>query len=171
MSELEPRFVREGEGSSPFFSPDSKWLGFWANGSIWKMRVDGTQHEPICDAPNQLRGASWGDDNRIVFTDGADGALRRVRADGGTPTVLTSPTADVRMYYFPHVLPGSKAAFVMLLTKDPKTIGLVSLETGAILHTLFAGSTPRFVQGFLVFRRFETLHAAPFDLTRPEGDR
>ena len=70
--------MREGEGSSPFFSPDSKWLGFWANGSIWKMRVDGTQHEPICDAPNQLRGASWGDDNRIVFTDGADGALRRV---------------------------------------------------------------------------------------------
>ena len=120
---------------------------------------------PICDVPDQLSGASWGDDGTIVFAARtARTLLWRVPRDRRTPTVLTSPTADVRMYYFPHVLPGSKAAFVMLLTKDPKTIGLVSLETGAILHTLFAGSTPRFVQGFLVFRRFETLHAAPFDL-------
>ena len=152
---LEPKYVAESGASSPFFSPDSRWLGYWQNGKIWKTRVDGGGREPVCDAPNELRGASWGDGGVIVFVDGLEHNLYRVPENGGAPQILT----DRSGYFFPHVLPGGQHALVNL-----NRISLVSLQTGEI-RTLIDGSTPRYVdEGFLVFRKLETLYAVPFDL-------
>ena len=160
--------VRDVIGSSPFFSPDSKWLGFWANNAIWKVPVVGGKREQICDIPEELRGASWGDDGAIVFTasDGQRGGqLWRVPATGGTSTLVTTPAAGKISYFFPHVLPGSKTALVMLLGE--RKIAIVSLQTGEIIRKLFEGATPQYTQdGFLVFRSGEILYSAPFDVER-----
>jgi serine/threonine-protein kinase len=168
-SELDPRKV--GGGTSPFFSPDSKWLGFSAANSIQKIPVAGGQPQRICSLGKGrlILGASWADDGSIVFTSQLDERLWRVSADGGEPVVLTNPGPG-EMHYFPQVLPGSKAALVTLITglsELRRTVALVSLETGAILHKWFSGSSARYVSGgFLVFRHFATVYVAPFDLER-----
>ena len=70
------------------------------------------------------RGASWGDDDRIVFstTDTATGLLR-VRAGGGEPTVLTTPDAanGEMNHWYPSVLPGGRG--VLFTITAPKCGG------------------------------------------------
>jgi Protein kinase domain/WD40-like Beta Propeller Repeat len=51
----------------PFFSPDGQWLGFFADGKLKKVSVQGGAAVTLCDVPND-RGGSWGDDGSIVFT-------------------------------------------------------------------------------------------------------
>src|SRR5262249_2097840 len=70
----------------PFFSPDSRWSGFFANGKLKKIAVVGGAAVTLCDAIAG-RGGSWGDDNTIVFTpnSGNSANLMRVSAAGGTP--------------------------------------------------------------------------------------
>ena len=51
----------------PFFSPDGQWIGFFADGKLKKISVQGGAAVTLCDAPND-RGGSWGEDGTIVFT-------------------------------------------------------------------------------------------------------
>ena len=54
-------------GVGPFFSPDGEWIGFWADGQLKKVRVDGGPSMSVCDAPSPPCGADWGPDGTIVF--------------------------------------------------------------------------------------------------------
>lgn len=170
-TELESQRIRDELSGSPFFSPDSKWLGFWSNDKLWKVPVAGGTPEPICAVAGGLRGASWGDDNSIVYS-GRDGSLYRVSSEGGAPQVLARPRADILRFHFPHVLPESKAALVTLLPAEPEeaaVLAVVSLPGGEIIRRLSPGSSPRYVElqgGWLVFRRSTRVYAAPFDLGR-----
>jgi hypothetical protein len=67
-SDLEPRLVIGGPVAtfSPFFSPDSQWLGYGMDGAIWKMHVTGGEAVRICEACGAQ--ASWADDGTIVLT-------------------------------------------------------------------------------------------------------
>ena len=53
------------DGVDPFFSPDGQWVGFFANGKMKKVSVQGGSSVTICDAPSP-HGASWGEDGNIV---------------------------------------------------------------------------------------------------------
>jgi hypothetical protein len=75
-------------GISPFLSPDNKWIGFYANGKLLKVGVDGGPPAVLCDA-GWLLGASWGPDDTIVFSPGVETGLFTVSADGGKPESLT----------------------------------------------------------------------------------
>src|SRR5262249_41072321 len=110
IRELEAKKVAMS-GIVPFFSPDSRWLGFLAENGIFKVPVDGGRPVQICRVPNitSVRGASWGDSEPIVFSIGR--ALWRVPSAGGEPVQLTDPVAN-RRHYWPSVLPGSGAALV-----------------------------------------------------------
>ena len=159
--------------TSPFFSPDSRWLGFLAENAIYKVSVQGGRPQRICPVPSTsgIRGASWSDDETIVFSH--DRALWRVSSEGGDPTPLTRPPSNAR-HYWPHVLPGSLAAVFTInqgYNDRWRHIGVVSLKTGDIrtLPTL-SGTAARYVSsGHLVYSRFGVLHAAPFDLSRLEA--
>jgi eukaryotic-like serine/threonine-protein kinase len=159
-------------GAVPFFSPDSRWLGFFAQNAMYKVPVGGGQPQRICQVPNILsqRGASWGDDGTIVFS--SDKALWRVSAAGGEPTVLTRPASPTR-HYWPQVLPGSAAAvFTMSQGNSDRSrrIAVVSLKTGEVrIFPGLSGTAPRFASsGHLVYSRFEALYAVQFDLSRLE---
>ena len=52
---------------SPFFSPDSQSIGFFADGKLKKIAVTGGAVVPLCDAPNG-RGGAWSEDGTIVFS-------------------------------------------------------------------------------------------------------
>ena len=78
------------DGQQLFFSPDSKWLGFFAGGKMKKVPVAGGA--PVTIARAVLpRGASWGDDDSILFVPFFYGGVERVSASGGNPEVLTTP--------------------------------------------------------------------------------
>jgi serine/threonine protein kinase/Tol biopolymer transport system component len=168
-SEIDARLVPgEGGDYSPFFSPDSRWLGFYNQGAIWKMPVEGGQPQRICQMPG-LRSASWADDGTIVFSNG--GGLMRVPADGGDPVAITHPE-DGEGHLWPQVLPGSEAAVFVRLqgaSDSWRKIAVVSLRTGKIIRTLspMSGTSPRYLtSGVLLYTRFGTLYAVGFDPRR-----
>jgi serine/threonine protein kinase len=77
------------EGASyPFWSPDSHYIGFFAEGKLKKVQFGGSPPETICDAPRP-RGGAWNSDNVIVFAPNNPGALFRVSAAGGVPAAVT----------------------------------------------------------------------------------
>jgi eukaryotic-like serine/threonine-protein kinase len=159
--------------TTPFFSPDSRWLGFFAENALYKVSLDGGRPQRICPVPNtsSIRGASWSDDETIVFS--LDRALWRVSSAGGDPTALTRLASDAR-HYWPQVLPGSAAALFTFnegYNDRWRHIGVVSLKTGDIrTFPALSGTGARYVSsGHLVYSRFGVLHAVPFDLSRLEA--
>ena len=93
--------------SGPFFSPDGRWIGFFDGFQLRKMSITGGPAITLCQLKGVARGASWADDNTIVFaTDDVTTGLLRVSAGGGKPTLLTTPEAAEHDDWFPFVLPG-----------------------------------------------------------------
>jgi serine/threonine-protein kinase len=156
---------------SPFFSPDARWVGFWANGTLWKAAVAGGPPTALCQA-KPLFGASWGKNNTIVY--GTDqGGLWRVSAEGGLPTRFTTPdsTRSEYSHRLPHVLPdGDTVIFTItnhfLPRWEEARLAVGSIVTGQY-RDLTAGADGQYVSsGHLVFVRSGTLMAVPFDLSR-----
>jgi serine/threonine-protein kinase len=96
-------------GDGPFFSPDGRWMGFWAGGEIRKVPMAGGPPVRLSEAA-QVLGASWDQADRIVFS-GASGALWEVPAAGGTPRTLTTLNRERGevSHRLPHALPGGDA--------------------------------------------------------------
>jgi serine/threonine-protein kinase len=158
--------------AAPFFSPDGQWVGFFADGKLKKIAVQGGEPVTLCDAPGYARGASWGDDGNIVaaFSQGIPG-LVRVPSGGGTPTPLTKPSKQKgeTAHGWPQTLPGSQAVlFTVYGATDADTqIDVLSLKTGEWKTLQEGGSFGRYVpSGHLLYMVQNTLLAAPFDLSR-----
>jgi predicted Ser/Thr protein kinase len=75
-------------GIDPFFSPDGQWVGFFADGKLKKISVNGGATVDLCTAVNP-RGGSWGRDGYIVAALNLPGPLFQVPETGGTPKALT----------------------------------------------------------------------------------
>jgi hypothetical protein len=76
------RSIPGTEGASfPFWSPDSRFIGFFAGGKLKKVQVSGGPPIVLCDAANG-RGGTWNSDNVILFAPAATGTLLRVAAAG-----------------------------------------------------------------------------------------
>jgi serine/threonine-protein kinase len=161
--------------SAPFFSPDGRWIGFYAAGALHRVAVDGGAPLKIADAP-AVWSASWGTDNQIVFaTAVAPNGLRRVPADGGTPEELTLPKTDdgELQHAFPQVLPGGDRLLFSILTKDGWQPAVLTLATRAwqVLRRGAPGYTAAHfaASGHLVYAQANGgLVAVPFDAARGE---
>ena len=162
----------EGGSRSPFFSPDGQWVGFWVGGQLRKVSVNGGAPVALCEAAILL-GASWGQDDTIVFGQGPEGILK-VSANGGTPEVLvTMDSAEGKWAHGPQILPGGEAVLFTLSTIgalwDDAQIVVQSLETGERRVLIEGGRDARYAPtGHLVYAQAGTLLAVPFDLTRLE---
>jgi len=172
LDQLDAAPLAGTEGAdSPFFSPDGKWVGFWANGALKKVALSGGPATTICQT-DAIFGASWGSNDTIVFARVREGLLQ-VPGAGGTPQSLTTlDTAKGEVSHrLPQVLPGAKAV-VFTITHDafPKwdvaDIVVQSLVTGE-RKTVAQGADARYAStGHLVYARAGTLMAMPFDLAR-----
>jgi len=109
---LDSADAREIESSDdamfPFWSPDSRSLGFFAHGKLKTVDASGGMPIAIADAPN-ARGGSWSDDNVIVYTPETRAGLYRVAANGGAPVALTTPGGGMTTNRWPLFLPGGKS--------------------------------------------------------------
>ena len=172
QSTAKPIAGTEG-GTCPFLSPDSRWVGFWADGKLKKVLVEGGVPLPLCDAAF-LYGANWAPDNSIVFSDEAESGLSRVSAEGGKPETLTKPDPkrDEGSHRLPFWLPNGKAVLftAMKHSFDPKPwLALLRLDTGERRLLIEDAADARYVPtGHLLFLRQGTFMAVRFDPAKLE---
>ena len=134
LDEFETRRVPDTEDAfEPFFSHNGEWVGFFASGSLKKVRVTGGSPLTVTAAASGF-GASWGTDDTILFAPSIGAGLWRVSADDGTPERLTEPdfAGNGYAHVWPQFLPGAKHALFSLWgaggVDGPR---LLDLETGS----------------------------------------
>ncbi len=96
------------DAGRPFWSPDSKSIGFVAGGKLKRIDVAGGSPVALCDVA-VARGGTWSEDGQILFADRGMG-LRRIGASGGTPVPVTKVNREAgeTSHYYPQFLPGGK---------------------------------------------------------------
>jgi serine/threonine-protein kinase len=162
-----------GGATSPFISPDSRWIGFLDTdeGKIKKVALGGGVPVDICDNMAAIvSGACWSGDGKIYFAEIVSG-IHVVSADGGEhqPVAIPQREKGEKTYRFPHVLPGNRALLFTLgsseiLSYDDASVALLSLETGEIRVLVQGGTNPRYVPtGYIAFGRGGKVLAVPFD--------
>jgi serine/threonine-protein kinase len=165
LEELDAHAIEGTEGASgPFFSPSGGWVGFADGSAIRRVPVTGGRPVVVC-ASTQMTGASWGDNDQIVFG-GWGQPLMTVPAAGGTPQPIPGAIHEQNpeVPRFPHLLPGGRA----MLSASRGHVEFVQLSTGE-RRLLLEGNNPSFVRsGHLVFARGGTLLSVPFDPARGE---
>jgi Tol biopolymer transport system component/tRNA A-37 threonylcarbamoyl transferase component Bud32 len=145
-------------GTSPFFSPDGAWVGFFANRRLKRVPVGGGAAVDIAVAPGFPAGASWGKDDRIVFA-GYQSPLQVVDSRGGTPEDVM-PLGPGLGHLFPEVLPDGRT---VLFTEGDWThaFDMVSKRrTDRIIQGIGARYSPH---GYLLVSRRTIWLAAAFE--------
>jgi len=158
--------------SSPFFSPDGQWIGFFAQGKLKKVSLAAGTTQTLSDAPLGGAGGSWAADGSIYYAPTGSSGLLKVSANGGTPTAVTTldrAKGEVS-HREPHVLPGGRVVMLTMWTGpglDEQQIHVQRLDTGERTIVVRGGGTGRYVPtGHVVFVRRDELFAVPFDLDR-----
>jgi Tol biopolymer transport system component len=158
--------------SAPFFSPDGKWLAFFASNRLKKIAVTGGAPVILADAANP-RGGSWSEDGTIVFTRIDEGGVTdmwRVAAAGGSAERLVGLGQGEATHRWPQILPGGRAVLytVSVTTTDYANAWLAvrPLPSGAPHIVQRGAAYGRYLtSGHLVYLHDGTLFAAPFNLT------
>lgn len=156
----------EGAGY-PFWSPDSRWLGFFVRTDrvLRKIDVSGGPPVTLCPATNG-KGGTWNAEGVIVFSPDSSGPLHRIPAAGGTPHPLTKVDgAQHNSHRHPRFLPDGRRFlyFARGLAPDRSAILLGSLDDGEGRELLRASSQADYASGKLLFVRESVLVAQPFD--------
>ena len=168
------------DGSLPlFWSPDSRFLVFQAEGKLKKIDLSGGPAQTICDAPGEIDEGSWNRDGVILFSEG--GIVKRVSDAGGTPTAVTATDiAQAGAALWPMFLPDGKH---FLYTRNSNSAENNGFYAGTLDAKPDAQSTKLLLAadyqpvyaapsgagtGHLLFLRDGTLFAQPFDANKLE---
>ena len=169
IDQFEARAIPGTEGGvQPFFSPDGKWLAFFARQRLWKIALSGGQPIELGRA-TQPRGGEWLEDDTIVFCPFYYGGIERISASGGKAVAVSTVDrkAGERSHRWPHALPGGKTILYSVglgTSWDNATIVAQTLDTGARKVVINGGCDARYVStGHLVYVRGTSLYAVPFD--------
>ena len=156
-------------GTFPFWSPDSRSIGFFADGKLKTVQIAGGPPIVLADAPFG-NGGSWSRDNVILFAPGpSQTGLLRVSSAGGNPTVATTldKTAGEDVHRWPHFLPDGRHFFYTAVTgpccpaSTPSVIRIGSLDRPGADQTLFQAESPvSYGSGHLIFAHERSLDGA-----------
>ena len=158
------------EAVDPFWSPDSRFIGFFAGGKMKRIEVSGGPVRTLCTAAVP-RGASWNGDGVIIFSPTPNDPLYRISAEGGEPTPLTKlePSRQEASHRWPYFLPDGNH-FLYSVLGGPQSVGIyVSSLDGKESRRLLdvRDSVVTYAEpGYLLFRREASLVAQAFDVTK-----
>jgi len=164
------RPVAGTEGAQyPFWSPDSRWLGYFAAGKLRKVQVTGNAGPPVtlCDV-EEMKGASWGTAGMIVFAPNAVSPLLRVPEVGGAPVPTTELDGERRedSHRHPRFLPdGRRFLYLARVNGGSPENGVMvgSIDGGPGTLLLRSTAAAQYAAGHLLFLREGTLMAQPLD--------
>jgi eukaryotic-like serine/threonine-protein kinase len=158
------------EGASfPFWSPDSRFLGFFAGGKLKKVEASGGPPQTLADA-SFGRGGAWNREGVILFSPSSRDSIYRVSAAGGEASRITNLDLETGEFShrWPIFLPDGKRflylAQASMTAHKGNAIYVASLD-GRERRLLFNGNTNVVYAppGHLLFQREKTLLARPFD--------
>ena len=154
----------------PFWSADSRSVGFFASAKLKRIDIAGGPILPLADAPVP-RGGTWNENGVIVFSPNTNEALWRVGAAGGavSPVTKLDAVAGETSHRVPWFLPDGKH-FLYVVWKigtNQVTIRIGSLDSPDVSLLLQdADSSAVYAEGHMLFLRGTTLMARPFDAGR-----
>jgi len=165
------------DASSPFWSPDSRFIGFFSAGKLRKIDANGGPPQALCDAASG-RGGSWSESGTIVFTPTQTEVIYKVSAAGGASTAVTEFDAKdgETSHRFPEFLPDG-VHFLYLVegrletegSQDGFTLYVGSTGSKERKRVIATNSSARYAKsGHLLFLRDRTLLAQRFDVGKLE---
>ncbi len=165
----------------PFWSPDSRWIGFFADGRVKKIDASGGLAQPLYETPS-IAGGSWSQDGVILIARGGPGSISRISAKGGEEAVQVATIDRARLetnLLFPVFLPDGHHFLYTVRSgqKEIRGVYLGSLDDPRVKQRLLGDATcARYVAvsgasegdgaGWLIFGRDDALLAQPFDSRR-----
>jgi len=160
-------------GSSPFWSPDSRYVGFAQDQTLKKIDIQGGPSVTVVSPVVNMRGGAWNPDGVILYaTNDANGTIYRVSSAGGTPAKASTPDAsDVNGHRYPAFLPDQKH----FLYTAPNPQAPFPVRAGSLdepgkpgKEVARAYSNAMYAEGHIFYLRENTLMAQPFDADRLE---
>jgi eukaryotic-like serine/threonine-protein kinase len=155
------------DAQQPFWSADSRFIGFFADGKLKRIEASGGSVQTLADAQT-ARGGTWNVDGIIIFSPAVADGLYRVSASGGPATKITTLDAakNQTSHCWPFFLPDGKH-FIYLARSSRREQSAIyagaldSNETKLIVNT-DAGAAYA-APGYLFFMRERSLMAQPFN--------
>jgi eukaryotic-like serine/threonine-protein kinase len=175
FSEFEARAVPETANASyPFWSPDGRFIAFFAEGKLKKIDASGGPPQIICDAPG-ARGGTWGEDGTILFAPNVYSSIHIVPASGGVSKAVTTLNPEIEVTHrWPYFLPGGSHFLYVSRSKSseggraPGQLFLASLGSKEKKVLMSDATNVTYVAGHLLFGRDQRLMAQRFDLKAGE---
>jgi hypothetical protein len=148
----------------PFWSPDSKSIGFFSEGKLKRVELSGGQPQTVCEA--RANGGAWNQNGEIIFAQPNQESLSRISISGGLPVLVTTlapgdvghvspqflPDGQHFIYYAANFLPAQRGMYISSLSGDaPKQI----------VNSDYAGA---YGGGYLLFSNNDALMGQPFDI-------
>jgi eukaryotic-like serine/threonine-protein kinase len=184
LDSLEARPLPGTEGAGlypPFWSPDSKFVGFSLGNKYMKVDVSGGPPQTLCELPGNLGGSAWNRDGVILI--GANpGGLWQVPEAGGVPSMVTAvdPARQEQFHGRPSFLPDGRHFLYIRTSANPEYSGIYigsldikpqdqdrkRLLPGRLGVLYVPSSDP--ASGHVLFLREATLMAQPFDTRKLE---
>src|SRR5262245_11028079 len=161
-STAQPMLGSEGIQNRPFWSFDSRYLGFFAGGKLKKIAVSGGPATVLADVPAGADGA-WSQNGVILYDGGTGDPIRRVSSSGGIPAVaVVGDSAKNEQVGWPYFLPDGKHYLFLEITSHTLRVGTVGSKEVRDLGPCDSRAeyTP---PGYILFVRNGTLVAQRFD--------
>jgi len=157
------------DATLPFWSPDSRQLGFFARGSLKTIGVSGGGPQTLASAPVP-RGGTWSSEDVIVFVPYPNELPRRIPAAGGNATAVPVPEPVNERRWFPSFLPDGRHYLYLgidVTRRTPAAIRVASLDSTESTELMRSGTSAVYAEpGYLIFRREDALVAQAFDARR-----
>ena len=167
LDSLTAQVLSGTEGASfPFWLPDSRSIGFFAQGKLNKIAISGRPPQTLSDG-NPFYGGTWNGNDIIVFTN--QNRLYRISSSGGPATPVTDLDAsrEERLHAGPHFLPGGRHFLYFVSSRNLENSGVyvASLDSQESRFLFRSNSRAEYAPpGYLLFVRGGTLMAQAFDV-------
>jgi Tol biopolymer transport system component len=167
------------DASAHFWSPDGRFIAFFAGGKLKKIPATGGPPEELCDADFEIVG-SWGRDGTILFTNFAPPGILRIPEKGGKREIVSPGRREDRLLPgWPHMLPDGRRFLYVVLggqrgdrTREDQVgsreLRVGSLDSNQSRFVTKLDSRVEYAAGHLVFVRDGVLFAQRFDEKKAE---
>jgi serine/threonine protein kinase len=168
MNSLEAHQLEGTESAIfPFWSPDSRSVGFFADSKLKTVDINGGGSQSVTDAPFG-RGGAWNNNGTVIFSGNTQSGLIAVNSTGGNPHQLTKVAGQHTSHRWPFFLPDNKHFLYLAINHDPSkaadnTVYYASLDGKENVPLFRSQSNAIYAGGYILFARSDQLMAQPFN--------